>query len=225
MFFTENNHKNFMFLGEAGCGKSEISVNLAMELASTGAPVHFFDLDMTKPLFRSRDIAEIMRRAGISVHFEKQFYDAPTTTGGVGKMLSDDSCYTILDIGGDHIGARAAGTFAQFIKANNCVVYYIINPYRPWSSTLEHIDAVLGQILKAARLQLTDIRFIGNPNLGISTSAAEVEHGISETKKLLGGTVQPEFYCVSKELAAEIKSEEKIFPIGLYLSYPWEKSI
>lgn len=225
MFFTENNYINFMFLGEAGCGKSEISVNLAMELVKTENPVHFFDLDMTKPLFRSRDLAELMENAGVNVHFEVQFYDAPTSTGGVGKALSDHSCYTILDIGGDYIGARAAGTFAQFITANNCAVYYIINPYRPWSTTLEHIDGVLGQILKAARLQLKDIKFIGNPNLGISTKAADVEDGISEIKNLLDGVVQPEFYCVSRELISEIKSDEKIFPINLYLTYPWETCI
>ena len=46
-----------VFLGEAGCGKSEIAVNLALRLAAGERPVHFFDLDMTKPLFRSRDAA------------------------------------------------------------------------------------------------------------------------------------------------------------------------
>ena len=40
---------NIVFLGEAGCGKSELAVYLALELARQGREVHFFDLDQTKP--------------------------------------------------------------------------------------------------------------------------------------------------------------------------------
>ena len=42
-----------VFLGEAGCGKSELAVHLALSLAGKGREVHFFDLDQTKPLMRS----------------------------------------------------------------------------------------------------------------------------------------------------------------------------
>lgn len=56
---------NVVFLGEAGSGKSEIALNFAQALAELGGkPVHFFDLDMTKPLFRSRDRREPWRRWG-----------------------------------------------------------------------------------------------------------------------------------------------------------------
>ncbi len=42
------NYKNFVLLGEAGSGKSEIALNLAAHLAQCQPlPVHFFDLDMT----------------------------------------------------------------------------------------------------------------------------------------------------------------------------------
>ena len=82
---------NFVFLGEAGCGKSEIAVNLALRLAALGEkPVHFFDLDMTKPLFRSREVAEELEKRGVSVHFEEQFMDAPTTVGGPELLLRRD---------------------------------------------------------------------------------------------------------------------------------------
>ena len=58
--------KNFIFLGEAGSGKSEIAVNFAMEFARGGVKnIHFFDLDQTKPLFRSRDICGKLEDAGI----------------------------------------------------------------------------------------------------------------------------------------------------------------
>jgi hypothetical protein len=82
---------NYLFLGEAGCGKSEIAVNLALALAARGEkPVHFFDLDMTKPLFRSRDVSAMLTDAGVTVHYEEQFMDAPTQVGGPSVLLRDD---------------------------------------------------------------------------------------------------------------------------------------
>ena len=62
---------NVVFLGEAGSGKSELALNFAQALAELGGkPVHFFDLDMTKPLFRSRDRREALEALGVEVHYE-----------------------------------------------------------------------------------------------------------------------------------------------------------
>ena len=59
---------NVVFLGEAGSGKSELALNFAQALAELGGkPVHFFDLDMTKPLFRSRDRREALEALGVEV--------------------------------------------------------------------------------------------------------------------------------------------------------------
>lgn len=61
---------------EAGSGKSEISINFAKWLVQLqDKPVHFFDMDMTKPLFRSRDVEVQMEEMGIICHHEKQFMD------------------------------------------------------------------------------------------------------------------------------------------------------
>lgn len=62
---------NFVFVGEAGSGKSEISINFAKWLVQLqDKPVHFFDMDMTKPLFRSRDVEMQMEALGIICHHE-----------------------------------------------------------------------------------------------------------------------------------------------------------
>ena len=112
------NIKNFVFLGESGSGKSEIAVNLAMNLAKySNKKVHFFDMDMTKPLFRSRDLDEEFNKAGIELHYEEQFMDAPTLVGGVNRLLKDQDSIVIMDVGGDYIGARSIGGFAP--RLNN----------------------------------------------------------------------------------------------------------
>ena len=64
--------KNFVFIGEAGSGKSEIILNIAHMLAErTGRKVDLFDLDQTKPLFRSRDMQEAFARDGVDIHFQE----------------------------------------------------------------------------------------------------------------------------------------------------------
>ena len=100
--FAQLEHKkNFVFLGEAGSGKSELAVNFARQLARrTQREVHFFDLDMTKPLFRSRDAAGELEQAGVTVHFQEQFMDAPTLVGGVSPTLRDPGALAVMDVGG-----------------------------------------------------------------------------------------------------------------------------
>ena len=223
-FRYNDNITNFVFIGEAGCGKSEIAINLAYNLAKEGKkPVHFFDLDMTKPLFRSRDKAKPMEDAGIIVHFEEQFYDAPTLVGGVRPIMLDQSCYVILDIGGDYIGARAIGGFAPLINRDNTAVYYIVNSYRPWSATIDHIDGVLSQVLGVSHIQLAKLRFIGNPNLGVSTTAEDVLKGIEDTKAILEDIVPIDFFCAKRQIAQALPDSIKIYPVDLHLTYFWEE--
>ena len=69
--------RNFVFLGEAGCGKSELAVNLACRLAAGDRPVHLFDLDMTKPLFRTRDLGNALEQAGVSAGFVNSMLSVP----------------------------------------------------------------------------------------------------------------------------------------------------
>lgn len=216
-------HANFVFFGEAGCGKSEIAVNLALALAAAGErPVRFFDLDMTKPLFRSRDVAETLTEAGVELRFEAQFMDAPTQVGGPAAALRDADCYTVLDVGGDYVGAGAVGMYAPLFQATDTVAFYVVNPFRPWSATLEHIDGVLGQVLGAAKLPLAAMTFIGNPNLGVATTGADVREGLTRLRETLGPYVQIPFACVSEALWPMDDPETPLVPIKLYFTYPWE---
>ena len=216
---------NYLFLGEAGCGKSELAVNLALELAAEGKkPVHFFDLDMTKPLFRSRDVQDVLTDAGVIVHFQEQFYDAPTQVGGPNVLLRDESCYTILDVGGDHMGASAVGIYARLLQKTDTGAFYVVNPYRPWSTDIEHIDGVLGQVLGASHLPLNKISFAANPNLGIHTTREEICAGLDQLRGTLGQYAEIVFGCVWDELWPVDYPELPLAPLHLYLTYPWEQN-
>ena len=219
---------SFVFLGEAGCGKSEIAVNLALRLAAEGErPVHFFDLDMTKPLFRSRDAARLLEDGGVQVHFEEQFMDAPVATGGVSRLLRDRSVFTILDVGGDHIGARAVGGYAPLLNRQETMLCYVVNPYRPGSMTLEHIDKVLGETLGVSHLQVERLHIVGNPNLGMETGLEDVLAGEETLLELVGPYKPVELLCVREELAAAAaeRASTPVFPMKLYMTYPWEDDL
>lgn len=215
---------NFVFLGEAGSGKSEIAISFAKALAKADArPVHFFDLDMTKPLFRSRDAGADLEQAGVVVHYQEQFMDAPTLVGGVNPMLRDEDSLVVLDVGGDYIGARSIGGFAPQLNRPSTAVFYVINAYRPWSDTIEHIDGTLGKILGVSHVKLTQLFLVANPNNGVSTTLDEVVEGFHKTDALVREYMPLTFACVREELAEDAARAlpVPVFPLRLALIYPW----
>ena len=215
---------SFVFLGEAGCGKSELAINLALALVKERQrDVHFFDLDMTKPLFRSRDQAGFLEEAGVFVHYEEQFMDAPTAAGGVSRLLRQEDVYTVLDVGGDYIGASAIGGYAPLLNQPGCAVFYVINPYRPWSMDIEHIDRVLGQTLGVSHVRLNRLHLVGNPNLGMDTAARDVRAGARRLEEMVGPYMPIDFYTAKEELAPELEGglPGPVLPLRLYLGYEW----
>lgn len=201
-------HRNTVFLGEAGCGKSELAVHLALELAEQGKAVHFFDLDQTKPLMRSRDATALLEKAGVTVHFQQQCADAPTQVGGLVPLLLDAEQPVILDVGGNDTGAKLIGGCAHLLK--NADVWFVVNPYRPWSATTEHIDGTLSAILRASRLKTP--RFLLNPHLGQGTTPEEYLSGIRLGLELLSPYVTVEAAAVPAALYEQV-SDETALPL------------
>ncbi|MBS4956181.1 MAG: hypothetical protein KHZ99_03875 [Clostridium sp.] len=219
-----NNSGNFIFIGEAGSGKSEIAINFAIDLAAnSNKSIHFFDMDMTKALFRSRDLSEKLINLGIKVHYQEQYMDAPTLVGGVNRLLKDEDSIVIMDIGGDYIGARSIGGFAPLLNKDNTVIYYVLNSLRPWSYDIEHIDGTLSQILKVSHINLDKIKLIDNSNLGIETKEEDYLEGCKKIIETVTQYMPIEFSCVKRELYKTVadKVELPIVPIDLYLTYQW----
>ena len=216
--------KNIVFLGEAGSGKSEIAINFACALRrSTGKAVHFFDLDMTKPLYRSRDVCSRLEKQEIEFHFEPQFADAPTAVGGVLRRLKDPDCFAVMDVGGDYIGARALGAYAPQLNAPQSLIYCVINPFRPWSDHLEHIDRTLGEILGVSHIHLEQVHILANPNTGAYTTAQEFLDGCRRVEEMISPYKPIEFACVRQQLYPQVCGDcaLALLPIELYLSYDW----
>jgi DNA polymerase III delta prime subunit len=214
--------KNFIFLGEAGSGKSEIALNFARWLSeSNGRSVHFFDMDMTKPLFRSRDARKSVEGENIVFHYQEQFMDAPTLVGGVVHSLKDRTRYVVMDVGGDYIGARSIGGFAPYVDNDDTRVYYVLNVFRPWSCDIAHIDETLGKILGVSHINAVKLHMINNPNNGHTTTKEEFLSGNRQMQDIIYPYAVIDFACVREELYTQVKDELNIpvLPVHLYLSY------
>ena len=103
-------------------------------------------------------------------------------------------------------------------------MFYVINAYRPWSDTIEHIDGTLGKILGVSHVKLTQLFLVANPNNGASTTLGEVVEGFHRTDALVREYLPLSFACVREELAAEAAQAlpVPVFPLKLALAYPWQ---
>ena len=116
-------HKNFVLTGEAGSGKTEVAINLALRMAAEGGrEIHFFDMDQTKPLFRARGAEEVLRSGGVHVHYQEQFMDAPTVAPAVSERLRDSESVVLLDVGGGAYGSHMIGQFSCFLGGEDTLV-------------------------------------------------------------------------------------------------------
>lgn len=213
--------KNFVFIGEAGSGKSEIVLNIASKLAEeTGRPVDLFDLDQTKPLYRSRDMQKAFLDKGVTIHYQDQYLDAPVMVGGVRVSLVSDN-YTLLDIGGGHQAAKFAGAYADLLSKDDAVPVYIVNPYRPWTKDVDSIDGTMRHILGSMRLD--HIYILGNPNLGYTTSVNEFMEGLDKIDELFDGFTVVNSACVRRDILEEAQAgtDKALVPLDLYLTYSW----
>lgn len=213
--------KNFVFIGEAGSGKSEIVLNVALKLAeAAGKPVDLFDLDQTKPLYRSRDMKEDFAKRGVNIHYQDQYLDAPVMVGGVRVSLVSDN-YTLLDIGGGHQAAKFAGAYSDLLSKDDSAPVYIINPYRPWTKSVDAIDGTMRHILGSMRLD--HIYMLGNPNLGYTTTVNEFMDGLKKIDELLDGFTVVNSACVRRDIFGEAQAmtDKALVPIDLFLTYSW----
>jgi len=171
--------------GHYGSGKSEISVNLAIELSKTEKNIFFADLDIINPYFRSNEAKNILESHGISVMTTKYAntnVDIPALTGELSRYLSDKDITLVMDVGGDDAGARVVGRYRNEIPADDAVMYFVINCFRPETKSVDGVLTILEEVREASRMDVGAL--INNSHLLDETTGGDIEKGIEFAREV-----------------------------------------
>lgn len=222
--------KFYVFIGNYGSGKTEISLNFALSGPKNGAKTALVDLDIVNPYFRSSEKNEMLETAGvvlIAPPYAKTGIDLPVVSAAVDSVFVGGYDRVVFDVGGDSVGATALGRYyPQFEHVRDSLsAYYVVNTRRPLASTSEDIALMLDQIVRCSRMPITG--FINNANLARDTEAENLIEGDKILKEVAKRTGVPIAYVtgwahVLDEFARLTPDHSgELLPISTYMRPDW----
>ncbi|QTA83118.1 p-loop domain-containing protein [Desulfonema limicola] len=218
-----------IIVGNYGSGKTEVAVNLAINRKQAGLDVRLADLDLVNPYFRSREARDVLTRLGIELVLPPDQYmnaDLPILSPAVAGMLHAPSELALVDAGGDDAGATVLAALAHVLKGKDIRVLQVVNPYRPFTDTIQGCIKIRREIEYASKLMINGI--IGNANLIDETTSAEINKGYDFVKNLSKQTLLPlEFITSDRELIPKLDLKRfscPVLPVSRQLVPPWKKA-
>ena len=215
-----------VLVGHFGSGKTEIALNLAMDLASRGEPVTMADLDVVKPYFRTRSARGLLTESGIDLlapDGPNIHADLPIIVPQIRSHLRRSDRRLIIDVGGDDVGARVLGSLADVVPPAETECLLVLNFCRP--STPSPVAAVemARQIEAVGRLPVAGL--ISNTHLMDETTLEIILEGLQSARKtaeLLGVPVAAA--AASGDLALELRAviEEPVVALRRIVIPPFE---
>lgn len=211
-----------LICGHYGCGKTNLSLNLALDLAETGEPVTLVDLDIVNPYFRSSDYLALLEKRGvrlISPRYAHSTLDIPALPAEIASTFELPG-RVLLDVGGDDAGATALGRFSPFIRQLDYDMLYVVNKYRPLTGDSRSAAALLGEIEAASRLKATGV--VNNSHLMGDTSAETVLEALPYARETAAELGLPLRYTTApKALAPQLGQVENLYSVTVYVRTPW----
>ena len=215
-----------VIVGHYGSGKTNFTMNLALDAARDGRSVTVIDMDIVNPYFRVSEqrtlleaegvelVAPVFSEAGTSL-------DVPSLTGRILPSIQDasDGQLVLIDVGGDDAGSVALGRYARAIEAKGYAMYYVANRYR--NLVQDPSDALenLREIEEASRLKVTAL--VNNSHLKQATTAETIRKGVEyadELSRLMNLPV----VCTTVPPNVDVPGIESQYLVQAYVKTPWE---
>ncbi len=199
------------YIGEYASGKSEMSINRALELKSQGRQVTLVDLDTVEPFYTLRALKSDLEQMGINIiSFARE---QSFGLGETGAMLNPQARWAlmnegdvILDIGYGVQGARTLNLVEGAYESPDLEILAVINAARPMTNSAEKIIEYLNDLGRVDAIVL-------NTHLGDQTTADFITQGnaiILKSARQLGIPIA--YRAVAENLRDVIPSEPNEFP-------------
>jgi hypothetical protein len=218
-----------VIVGNYGSGKTEVSINLAVNRKRAGLDVRVADLDLVNPYFRTREARAQLSELGIDVVLPPEKYlqaDLPILSPVIAGLIRRPSQLTLIDAGGDDVGATVLATLAEPFRDKRVHMLQIVNPFRPFTDTMSGCLKMRDDIEKASKMTVSGI--VGNANLLDETVIEDIYKGYDFVKAMSKESRLPlEFITATAELLPEINVKRFSCPVLLIerqLVPPWKKA-
>lgn len=214
--------KNITFLtGYYGSGKSEITVNLAIQKQVDIV----VDLDIINPYFRSREMEKELSLKGIesiSSDMEARMtLDMPYISRKIYKPFYDKSLKAIYDLGGNDQGAKLLRQFEDYID-RDIDLFLVINIFRYETDSVVKILELINKIEGMGGFKITGL--INNSNLLRETTKEEILKGQDIIKKVSEKTNLPIVYTTVWEDidVSDLDLAGELIKMNLYFRKDWQ---
>ena len=208
-----------LIAGHYGSGKTNIAVNMAIELSSQRDRAAIADLDIINPYYRTLDSRAELEAAGVRLivsPFANTNLDIPALPQEMYAVVDDKGLACIIDVGGDDTGAVALGRLAPKLREEDDYdMFLIANRFRPLTRTAAEVAEVRYEIEAACGLKFTGI--INNSNLGADTTTETILSSVQFGRDCAEATGLPlVLTTVEASLYGELKNRiPDLFPMTL----------
>ena len=216
-----NFRKINIITGHYGSGKTNVSVNMALDLAEKGEKVTVVDLDIVNPYFRTADFKELFGEHNISLTvptYANSNLDIPAL-GFDMNGIADREGYIIIDVGGDDEGAKALGRYRKVFEKYDTQMLYVINRCRYLTTEPAEALQLMYEIENASGMKCDGI--INNTNLGRETDRNIVLGSVAYADEVCREAGLP-LVAVTAE-AGYLDGIDKAYPVNIYVKKLWEE--
>ena len=215
-----------LFIGHYGSGKSEVSINYVIKLREqVDGEVALADLDVVNVYFRSREKKDLMKELGITPidsSIETNTLDVPAVSAEVMRPLHNKTSNYVLDVGGDNVGGRVVGRFAEHFNSDEYDMFFVVNANREKTQTAQEVLGYIDAIEASSKLKVTGL--VNNTHMLRETTVEDLLKGqevAREVSKIRNIPIK--YVCCLEGLVDKLPTglEGDILPIKLYLREDW----